>query len=224
MPCSRSGARRIFLGREDRIVFAGFGIGPPDDDSLFVANRIEPQRGLADLAARRRFAGLNLVNTPLAKPSSRRSWMRFVASRTIQIPVRSRVRWATSSSTKSMIHRRPSCFRLDRITPLLKGGRLLRSGKMDAKRHRGFSLWQRCRHRRRNAANRPVPSAHDRRQVPVSGLRAVRPEDQGRGPATDGWFQCRPKAAERKAEAQTLELASTKRAAARAVQEIKDLV
>src|SRR5262245_59762167 len=51
-------AGSILAQEEDQIVFGGLGVGPQADDSKFVANRIELQRGLADLDASRRFPEL----------------------------------------------------------------------------------------------------------------------------------------------------------------------
>ena len=49
-------AANILAQEEDRIVFGGFGQSPRGQDSEFVANQVTPQRGLADLPARRRFS------------------------------------------------------------------------------------------------------------------------------------------------------------------------
>jgi hypothetical protein len=40
-------AANILAQEEDQIVFEGFGLGPRADDSKFVVNKVEPQRGLA---------------------------------------------------------------------------------------------------------------------------------------------------------------------------------
>ena len=218
-------AANILAQEEDRIVFAGFGIGPPDDDSLFVANRIEPQRGLADLAARRRFAGLNLVNNTVGQAvvSAVVDAIRRLEDNSNSSPFAC----ALGNELFNEVYDPSPSLVLpsDRITPLLKGGPLLRSGKMDAKTGIVVSLSG-------NAVDIVVgtlPTVQflqrttDARflfRVYERFVLRIRDVDQ---PPMAG-FRVRPKAAERKAEAQTLELASTKRAAARAVQEIKDLV
>jgi uncharacterized linocin/CFP29 family protein len=124
-------AANILAQEEDRIVFAGFNRGDPN--SKYVVNkRIQPQKGLADLTARRKFAELDLRGIA-------------VAGQAIVSAVVAAIRELEDHSHSSpfacvlgnelfnKVHDPSQSFVLpaDRITPLLKGGPLLRSGKMN---------------------------------------------------------------------------------------------
>jgi len=137
-------AANILAQEEDRIVFAGFRRGPRRDDSEFVVNAVEAQRGLADRPTRRqRFADLKETNgnpVDLANTKDLR-----VIGQLVVTAVVNAIRELEESSNPApfacvlgnflfnKVHEPSESLVLpaDRITPLLKGGPLLRSGKMD---------------------------------------------------------------------------------------------
>jgi uncharacterized linocin/CFP29 family protein len=123
-------AANILAQEEDRIVFDGFDRG--DANSLFVVNKIKPQKGLADLVARRRFADW----AEDAKPGPALVSAVVAAIRTLEddsnpapfaCVLGNRLFERAHDPSDSLV------LPADRITPLLKGGPLLRSGKMDKK-------------------------------------------------------------------------------------------
>jgi uncharacterized linocin/CFP29 family protein len=125
-------AANILAQEEDGIVFDGLRRGPEAND-LFVANTVEPQRGLADLIVR-----LNQDNFEDLPGGSVGSDIVFRVVRAI-----GRLEKKSNSSPFFCVlgddlfdkAHDPSpnlVLPADRIAPLLRGGSLLRSGKMDS--------------------------------------------------------------------------------------------
>jgi len=126
-------AANVLAQEEDRIVFEGFGRGPRGADSVFVVNSPRPQRGLADLPARLTFPDLTLKK-------------RVTVGQAVVSAVVDAVQRLENNSNPSpfacvlgnelfnRVHdpSRSLVLPSDRITPLLKGGPLLRSGQMDS--------------------------------------------------------------------------------------------
>jgi len=123
-------AANILAQEQDRIVFEGYGQDPGTANG-FVTNRPEPQRGLADLRARDGFSSLDTAN-------------RTVGQAVVKAVVNAIHRLEDSFNTGPFacvlgntlfedVYDPSTSLVLpaDRITPLLKGGPLLRSGKMD---------------------------------------------------------------------------------------------
>jgi uncharacterized linocin/CFP29 family protein len=121
-------AANILAQETDRIVFQGYGRGDPN--SNYVANSIRPQKGLADLPSR--FGFPDLPNAPSA------------GERVVSAVIDAIDRLEDSSNPEPFacilgnylfeeVHRPTPSMVLpaDRIRPLLKGGPLLRSGKID---------------------------------------------------------------------------------------------
>lgn len=125
-------AANILALEQDRVVFAGFGRGFLRENSQSVVNQVDPQRGLADLPARRRFA-------PLAESPNRRlgelvvsavvSAMSTLEANSHPAPFAC----VLSNSLYEAVHDPSASLVLpaDRVTPLLNGGALLRSGQME---------------------------------------------------------------------------------------------
>ena len=61
-------AANILALEQDRVVFAGYSRGFADENSTFVVNQVEPQKGLADLPAR---YGFPPVESPQPQQSRR---------------------------------------------------------------------------------------------------------------------------------------------------------
>lgn len=126
-------AANILALEEDRIVLMGYGRGFLRDDSQYVVNQVEPQKGLADLPARYGFP------TVPASPSAATVGQAVVTQVVAAI---GRLE-ATSNPGPfacvlgnvlfNNVHTPSSALVLpaDRITPQLKGGPLLRSGMTD---------------------------------------------------------------------------------------------
>ena len=126
-------AANILALEGDRIVFEGYHKGFQKDDSLYVVNQIEPQRGLADLPTRYYF--------PTVPPSSSPG---IVGQATVNEVVAAIGRLEDASNPGpfacvlgsklfNRVHEPSQSLVLpaDRITPQLKGGPLLRSGMME---------------------------------------------------------------------------------------------
>ena len=122
-------AANILALEEDQIVFAGFGIGLLADDSKFVANNVEQQQGLADLAARQRFPGLAGAVTGDAVIKAVVRAIRQLEDNFNPGPfacvLGNTLYDAVYTPSASLV------LPADRLTPQLNGGPLLRSGKMD---------------------------------------------------------------------------------------------
>lgn len=124
-------AANLLAQEEDRIVFAGFGRGPGGDDSKYVANaRLEPQKGLADLVARQDFPSLqpaatqgqSIINAVVnaihgLEDDFNPGPFACVLGNTLYE--------AVYAPTQNLV------LPADTIKPMLKGGPLLRAGKMD---------------------------------------------------------------------------------------------
>jgi uncharacterized linocin/CFP29 family protein len=125
-------AANILALEEDRIVFAGFGRGFTNENSPCVVNQVDPQMGLADLPARRGFPGLGVL-----PPGG--TLGQLVVAAVVQAMdtlegnshpapfgcvLGNRLFEAVHEPSASLV------LPADRITPLLKGGSLLRSGRI----------------------------------------------------------------------------------------------
>lgn len=125
-------AANILAQEEDRVVFEGFGQSPRGQDSVYVVNNPPPQRGLADLFGRRRFtsfeppqAGTRLGPLVLAAiVRAINTLEENLNPAPFACVLGNTLFQAVYEPTGSLVL--PS----DRITPLLKGGPLLRSGRM----------------------------------------------------------------------------------------------
>jgi uncharacterized linocin/CFP29 family protein len=134
-------AANILAQEEDRIVFGGFRRGPRGEDSEYVANEPKPQKGLADLRARRDFDVLtNAAGAAADLVQDRKIMGQFVVSAVVDAIRRlegtlhpSPFACVLGNELFNRVHDPSKSLVLpaDRITPLLKGGPLLRSGKMD---------------------------------------------------------------------------------------------
>jgi len=128
-------AGNILALEEDRVVFSGFKRGFPSEDSRYVVNGdFEPQIGLADLPARRSFAPLIL---PTADSELGEAVVEAIVRATGRLENDSHpapFACVLGSSLFASAHRPTPSLVLpaDRITPLLSGGPLLRSGMLDA--------------------------------------------------------------------------------------------
>jgi len=222
----RRGANILAL-EQDRIVFEGFGQTPRANDSVFVVGEVDPQRGLADLPARRRFFGLDI-------PPAGTSLGQVVVSAIVR---------AISKLEENMhpgpfacvlgnelfeaVHDPTAALVLaaDRVTPLLKGGPLLRSGKMASRAGLVVSLAG-------NAVDivvgtPPTVQFLQRKEDAKFLFRvyerfALRIRDAARPPVAG--FRIRPELAERLTERQNLALVEAERDVATTVREIKDLL
>lgn len=123
-------AANVLAQEQDRIVFEGYRRGFPRSDSAFVANAVGPQQGLADLPARQKFPSLDrrLV------PAGRAVVAAVVAAiHRLEDTFNSAPFACVLSNTLFDAVHDPSASLVlpaDRITPLLKGGPLLRAGRM----------------------------------------------------------------------------------------------
>jgi len=128
-------AGNILAQEEDRIVFAGYRVGLGSADSKYVANTVEAQRGLADLPARRNFLPLDVP--PLSGPNAEgQAVVGAVVAAISKLEnnfnpgsfacvLGNRLFNAVHTPTPNLV------LPADRITPMLKGGPLLRSGMVD---------------------------------------------------------------------------------------------
>jgi len=123
-------AANILAQEQDRIVFAGFNRGSRSDDSQFVVNNIGPQQGLADGPARLRFRGLNqATGVGRAVVSAVVDAIHRLEDSLHPAPFAC----VLGNELFNRVHdpSRSLVLPADRITPLLKGGPLLRSGQME---------------------------------------------------------------------------------------------
>ena len=123
-------AANILAQEEDRIVFEGFGRGFPNDDSPIVVSKVE-QQGLADLRARQKFSGLGIPPnlTGQAVVSAVVKAIHQLEDNSHPAPFAC----VLGNALFDLVYEPAQSLALpaDRITPLLKGGPLLRSGKME---------------------------------------------------------------------------------------------
>jgi len=125
-------AANILALEEDRIVLMGFRRGFPADDSQFVVNQVEPQKGLADLPARYGFP--TVPSSPAA--ATGQAVVTEVVAAIGRLEATSNpgpFACVLGNVLFNSVHTPSSALVLpaDRITPQLKGGPLLRSGMMD---------------------------------------------------------------------------------------------
>jgi uncharacterized linocin/CFP29 family protein len=133
-------AANILAQEEDRIVFEGFACGFPADTSAYVTNKPKPQPGLADLSARSKFTELRDAAGDIVTPLTRRTAGQAVVSavvkaiRTLEDRMHPEPFACVLGNTLFERVHDPSkslVLPADRITPMLKGGPLLRAGKMN---------------------------------------------------------------------------------------------
>jgi uncharacterized linocin/CFP29 family protein len=124
-------AANIIAQEEDRIVFEGYGRSIPQKDSPYVFNSIDPQAGLADLPARLspppRFSDFDGRGLAVVSEVVR-------AIHTLEDDHHTGPFACILGNDIFDRAYEPSdslVLPADRITPLLKGGPLLRSGRMD---------------------------------------------------------------------------------------------
>jgi uncharacterized linocin/CFP29 family protein len=216
-------AANILAQEEDRIVFEGFGQNPRGADSQSVANNVDPQRGLADLPARRRFSGFDVTN----------SLGRAVVSAVVEAVQRLEDSFnpgpfacVLGNTLFEAVHNpsRSLALPAERITPLLKGGALLRSGTMDNSTGIVISLAG-------NAVDivvgtPPTVQFLQRKEDAKFLFRVyerfvLRIKDKTTPPVAG--FRIRPSAQQRTAERDRLDLVAAEREAAATAREIKDL-
>jgi len=125
-------AANILALEQDSIVFEGFRQNPRGTDSEFVVNNPDPERGLADLSARRRFSSLDIAGRTTGQAivravvnASRRLEDQFNPAPFACVLGNTLFEEAHDPDRASLV------LPADRIMPMLKGGPLLRSGKMD---------------------------------------------------------------------------------------------
>jgi len=214
-------AANILAQEEDRIVFEGFGRGFPNDDSPIVVNKVELQ-GLADLPARQRFSALGVQ--PNLTPGQ--AVVSAVVRAIHQLEDNSHpapFACVLGNTLFDQVYEPSQSLALpaERITPLLRGGPLLRSGKMEGNTGIVVSLAG-------NAVDLVVgtpPTAQFlQRQADAKFLFRVyerfvlRIRDKARPPVAG--FRIQPGQRERTREANRLGLV---RAAARTQRDIRDL-
>src|SRR5262245_51681558 len=123
-------AANILAQEEDRLVFEGFGRGFEKGNSKFVKQNTGFQQGLADLPARRRFSPLDdTVKIGQAVVSAVVGAISHLEEKFHPAPFACVL--GTTLFDKVHEPTRSMVLPADRITPLLKGGPLLRSGQMD---------------------------------------------------------------------------------------------
>ena len=127
-------AANILALEQDRVVFAGYKRGFLTENSRFVVNGVEPQEGLADLLARTEFEPVGFVqkDDELGK---------LVVSAVVKAMTKlednsnpAPFACVLGNTFYEAVHDPSASLVLpaDRVTPLLKGGPLLRSGRIDA--------------------------------------------------------------------------------------------
>jgi uncharacterized linocin/CFP29 family protein len=127
-------AANILALEQDRVVFAGYGRGFRDENSRFVMNQVDPQKGLADLYARVHF-------TPLGFPQPPEITLgQLVVSAVVKAMTTledgsnpAPFACVLGNTLFEGVHDPSSSLVLpaDRVTPLLRGGPMLRSGRID---------------------------------------------------------------------------------------------
>jgi uncharacterized linocin/CFP29 family protein len=119
---------------QDRVVFAGYRRGFAGENSTFVMNRVDPQKGLADLPTRYDFTALPFpqkadvalgqVVVP-AVVDAMSALERDLNPAPFACVLGNALYVAVHDPSASLV------LPADRITPLLRGGPLLRSGQID---------------------------------------------------------------------------------------------
>jgi uncharacterized linocin/CFP29 family protein len=126
-------AANILALAQDRVVFSGHQRGlNPDENAKIIVNTVSPQKGLADLFARHEFA--NLSRTP--KEQVGRLVVTAVVNAMSALEDRSHpapFACVLGNTLYEAVHDPSASLVLpaDRVTPLLRGGPLLRSGGID---------------------------------------------------------------------------------------------
>jgi len=127
-------AANILAMEQDRVVFAGYKRGFAEENSSFVMNQVDPQKGLADLPARIGFPSVGFPLPPsvtLGKLVVTAVVRAMTALEEASNPgpfacvLGSTLYEAVHDPSESLV------LPADRVTPLLRGGPLLRSGKID---------------------------------------------------------------------------------------------
>ncbi len=127
-------AANILALEQDRVVFAGYKRGFAKENSLFVMNQVDPQKGLADLPAR---LGFPSVGFPLGSQLTLgRLVVRAVIKAMTTLEDASNpapFACVLGNTLYEAVHDPSESLVLpaDRVSPMLKGGPLLRSGKID---------------------------------------------------------------------------------------------
>jgi hypothetical protein len=123
-------AANILALEQDRVVFAGYRRGFASENSTFVMNQVDPQKGLADLPAR--------VNFPTIPTTGRLGGLVVPAvvnaMTTLERDLNPGPFGCVLGNTLYIAVHNPSASLVlpaDRITPILKGGPLLRSAQID---------------------------------------------------------------------------------------------
>jgi uncharacterized linocin/CFP29 family protein len=217
-------AANILALEQDQIVFEGFGQGPQGTDSEFVVNKPDSQRGLADLRARRDFRSLD----DDANQQRGRAAVRAVVNAIHRLEDRfnpAPFACVLGNALFEAVHDPSTSLVLpaDRITPMLKGGPLLRSGRMDEASGIVVSLSG-------NAVDIVIGTpptvqflqrtAHAKFLFRVYERFALRIRDATNPPVAG--FRVRPTAQDRVDERRQLELVAAERSARAAVREVVD--
>lgn len=125
-------AANILALEQDRVVFAGFARGFANENSPAVVNRVDPQTGLADLPAR---SGFNPLITPAGGTLGQTIVTAVVtAMNTLEGDSHPAPFACVLGDTLFVAVHDPSASLVlpaDRVTPLLRGGPLLRSGQIN---------------------------------------------------------------------------------------------
>jgi hypothetical protein len=119
---------------QDRVVFAGYGRGFVRENSPCVVNQVDPQVGLADLPARYGFPGLVWPQPPPATLGQLVVTAVVNAMNTLEGNSHPAPFACVLGNTLYEAVHDPSASLVlpaDRVTPMLKGGPLLRSGQID---------------------------------------------------------------------------------------------
>src|SRR4029453_15500236 len=136
-------AANILAQEEDRIVFKGFARGVGSEKSAYVTKKPKPQTGLADLNARREFTPLKDTSGAIVTPvtAMRRGTVgQAVVSAVVEAIHELEDRMhpepfacVLGNELFDRVHDPSTSLVLPaaRITPMLKGGPLLRAGRMD---------------------------------------------------------------------------------------------
>ena len=218
-------AANILAQEQDRIVFAGFGQSPRGQDSEFVVGQVKPQRGLADLPARRRFPGFDLAGGKKIGPAVVSAVVKAIHQLEDDFHP-APFACVLGNALFDGVHdpSRSLVLPADRITPLLKGGPLLRSGKMEESAGIVVSLAG-------NAvdlvvATPPTVQFLQRKEDARFLFRVyerftLRIRDAARRPVAG--FRARPSEEQRRDERESLELMFAERRVAKTAQEIEDL-
>ncbi|MGJ7506627.1 encapsulin [Variovorax sp. GT1P44] len=127
-------AANILALEQDLVVFAGYGRGFMNENSSYVSNQVGPQKGLADLPAR---AGFDLLGPALPPNVSRGQLVIPAVVKAMNTLERNSnpapFACVLGDTLYEAVHDPSQSLVLpaDRVTPMLRGGPLLRSGKIE---------------------------------------------------------------------------------------------